>query len=73
MGTRSGDVDPAVPLHLMRALGLGAAEMDGVLNKRSGLLGLCGDSDLRAVIERRAQGDAAVRGWRLGGEAWGWG
>lgn len=57
MGTRAGDIDPAVPLHMMRTLGLSAAEMDSVLNKKSGLLGLCGDNDLRAVIERRAKGD----------------
>jgi acetate kinase len=57
MGTRSGDLDPAIPLHLMRTLGLSAAEMDGVLNKKSGLLGLCGNNDLRNVIERRAKGD----------------
>ncbi|KAI8466299.1 MAG: acetate kinase [Monoraphidium minutum] len=57
MGTRAGDVDPAIPLHMMRTLGLGAADMDTVLNKKSGLLGLCGDNDLRSVIERRAKGD----------------
>lgn len=60
MATRCGDVDAAVPLHLMRATGATAAEMDAVLNKKSGLLGLCGDSDLRAVIERRDRGDAEV-------------
>jgi hypothetical protein len=70
MGTRAGDVDPAVPLHLMRTLGLTAQEMDGVLNKKSGLLGLCGDSDLRAVIERRAAGDPEV-GRGGGGNTWG--
>lgn len=69
MGTRAGDIDPAVPLHMMRTLGLSAGEMDTVLNKKSGLLGLCGDNDLRAVIERRAKGDPEVRGgaapWRV--------
>ncbi|KIZ07816.1 acetate kinase [Monoraphidium neglectum] len=57
MGTRAGDIDPAIPLHLMRTLGATAADMDAILNKKSGLLGLCGDNDLRAVIERRAKGD----------------
>ncbi|GBF90589.1 acetate kinase [Raphidocelis subcapitata] len=57
MGTRCGDLDPAVPLHIMRTTGVGAAEMDAILNKRSGLLGLCGNNDLRNVIERRAKGD----------------
>jgi len=63
MGTRAGDIDPAIPLHLMRTLGHTAAEMDSILNKKSGLLGLCGDNDLRAVIERRAKGDPEVGGW----------
>eukprot|EP00882_Tetradesmus_deserticola_P013158 GHRQ01013954.1.p1 GENE.GHRQ01013954.1~~GHRQ01013954.1.p1 ORF type:complete len:415 (+),score=167.05 GHRQ01013954.1:498-1742(+) len=57
MGTRSGDMDPAVPLHLMSSLGLSAKEMDAILNKKSGLLGVCGHSDLRAVVERKAAGD----------------
>lgn len=58
MGTRAGDIDPAIPLHMMRTLNVTAGEMDSILNKKSGLLGLCGDNDLRAVIERRARGDA---------------
>lgn len=53
MGTRSGDMDPAVPLHLMSTLGLSAKEMDAILNKKSGLLGVCGHSDLRAVLESK--------------------
>eukprot|EP00882_Tetradesmus_deserticola_P022090 GHRQ01023973.1.p1 GENE.GHRQ01023973.1~~GHRQ01023973.1.p1 ORF type:complete len:255 (+),score=112.83 GHRQ01023973.1:403-1167(+) len=57
MGTRSGDMDPAVPLHLMSSLGLSAKEMDAILNKKSGLLGVCGHSDLRAVVEHKAAGD----------------
>ncbi|KAF6258057.1 acetate kinase [Scenedesmus sp. NREL 46B-D3] len=57
MGTRSGDMDPAVPLHLMSTLGLSAKEMDAILNKKSGLLGVCGHSDLRAVLESKAAGD----------------
>jgi acetate kinase len=57
MGTRSGDIDPAAIFHLIRRAGLSADEVETVLNRRSGLLGLCGDNDLRAVGERAAAGD----------------
>jgi acetate kinase len=53
MGTRSGSLDPAIPLFLARA-GMTTDEIDQSLNKRGGLLGLTGDSDLRD-IEQRAQ------------------
>ncbi|GAA3643805.1 acetate kinase [Microbacterium awajiense] len=55
MGTRSGDIDPAVLLHLSRRAGMSTDELDDLLNKRSGLLGLAGSNDLRdirAAIER---------------------
>jgi len=52
MGTRSGDLDPAVPLHLMSNLGYTAGEVNNLLNKQSGLLGLCGTSDDRDVENR---------------------
>ncbi len=58
MGTRSGDVDPALGGYLARVLGLSAQEYDGALNRESGLLGLAGVSDFRALAERRAAGDA---------------
>lgn len=48
MGSRSGDIDPGALLHLLRA-GLGAAELDELLNARSGLLGLSGHTDMRDV------------------------
>src|SRR3954447_16132757 len=58
MGTRSGDVDPGLVLHLLTALTMSAADVNDVLNHRSGLLGLSGRSgDLREV-ERAATGDA---------------
>jgi acetate kinase len=57
MGTRSGDVDPAVAGHLHRVAGLSAQDVDAALNKRSGLLGLAGASDVREVTERAAAGD----------------
>ncbi|HET9657516.1 MAG TPA: acetate kinase [Kineosporiaceae bacterium] len=58
MGTRSGDVDPALPGHLARVAGLGAAEVDHALNHGSGLFGLCGDTDVREVTRRALAGDA---------------
>jgi len=57
MGTRCGDLDPTVMFHLHRAAGLPLAEIDQLLNRRSGLLGLCGDNDMREVLRRRAAGD----------------
>jgi acetate kinase len=57
MGTRSGDLDAAVLPHLHRAAGLDFEELDDLLLHRSGLLGMCGDNDMRAVLARRAAGD----------------
>ncbi len=57
MGTRSGDVDPALIFYLSARLGLSLAEIDAMLNKQSGLLGLCGDNDLRDIEERVDAGD----------------
>ncbi len=57
MGTRSGDLDPAVLLHLQRVAGMSAEEVDALLNRRSGLKGLCGDNDMREVTRRMDEGD----------------
>ena len=61
MGTRSGDIDPAVVFHLSRVAGMSTDEVDELLNKRSGLLGLCGDNDMREIVRRRDAGDARAR------------
>lgn len=58
MGTRSGDVDPALGGYLARVSGLSAQEYDRALNRESGLLGLAGVSDFRTLVERREAGDA---------------
>jgi len=58
MGTRSGDMDPAVIFHLMRVGGMSADEIDTLLNKKSGLVGLCGDNDMREIRRRIDEGDA---------------
>lgn len=61
MGTRSGDLDPALHAHLHRELGWGLEEIDETLNRRSGLKGLAGHNDFREVGERSAAGDPAAR------------
>ncbi|MEU9398127.1 acetate kinase [Streptomyces sp. NPDC048242] len=57
MGTRSGDLDPAVIFHLARVGGMSMDEIDTLLNKRSGLFGLCGDNDMREIRRRIEEGD----------------
>ncbi|GAA1907249.1 acetate/propionate family kinase [Lapillicoccus jejuensis] len=57
MGTRSGDLDPAVPGHLARS-GIGAEEFDRDVSTRSGLLALAGRSDVREVVAAARGGDA---------------
>nr|MDT0657775.1 acetate kinase [Micromonospora sp. DSM 115978] len=57
MGTRAGDLDPAVVLDLQRTGDFGVDEVDRLLNHRSGLIGLCGANDMREVLRRRAAGD----------------
>ncbi|MGW0035222.1 acetate kinase [Gordonia sp. NPDC003376] len=61
MGTRSGDIDPGAVLHLHRVVKLGADQIDTLLNKNSGLKGLCGDNDFRSVTEKLAAGDASAQ------------
>lgn len=61
MGTRTGDIDPAVLFHLHRKAGYSVDELDDLLNRRSGLLGLTGTNDMRDVTERAAAGDAAAQ------------
>ncbi|KAL3156628.1 activator of C kinase protein 1 [Trebouxia sp. C0009 RCD-2024] len=56
MGTRCGDLDPAVVLYIQNATGRGPKEMDKLFNKESGLLGLAGKSDIRAILEESAKG-----------------
>ncbi len=60
MGTRSGDLDPAVLVHLHREAGMSMDELDDLLNKRSGLLGLTGNGDMRDVQIAASEGDAAA-------------
>jgi len=57
MGTRSGDIDPAIVFHLARQAGMELEEIDRLLNRESGLRGICGDNDMREVERRAAAGD----------------
>ncbi|WP_329063267.1 acetate kinase [Streptomyces sp. NBC_01429] len=61
MGTRSGDIDPAVTFHLKRVAGMSVDEIDELLNKKSGLVGLCGDNDMREIRRRVDEGDERAR------------
>lgn len=61
MGTRTGDIDPAVVFHLQRVAGMTYEEVDTLLNRKSGLKGLVGDNDMRAVREIAMSGDHAAR------------
>ncbi len=61
MGTRTGDIDPAVGFHLQRVAGMSVAEVDNLFNKRSGLRGLAGDNHMRAVREMARSGNPRAR------------
>jgi acetate kinase len=62
MGTRSGDLDPSVIVHLMRARKMDAAALERLVNDESGLLGVSGvTSDMKTLLDRRASDrDAAL-------------
>ncbi len=51
MGTRTGDIDPAVVFHLQRVAGMSVDEVDTLFNKKSGMKGMTGESDMRSVWE----------------------
>ncbi|MCF8056466.1 MAG: acetate kinase [Desulfocapsa sp.] len=61
MGTRSGDLDPAILFYLARETGMTIAEMDTLLNKESGLKGICGNNDMRTIGQRAERGDAKAQ------------
>jgi acetate kinase len=61
MGSRCGDLDPALPFFLADNLGMDLADIDSMLNRESGLKGLCGSNDMRAVIGMMESGDAWAR------------
>ncbi|MCF6178256.1 MAG: acetate kinase, partial [Geopsychrobacter sp.] len=72
MGTRCGDIDPALPMFIQKVENLSAQEVDSVLNKKSGIFGITGQyTDRRDVIEAAEKGDERcqlaidIEGYRL--------
>ncbi len=57
MGSRSGDLDPAVVLYLVENKGYNSKEVNDILNKKSGMIGLTGYSDLREIEAKYMDGD----------------
>jgi acetate kinase len=60
MGTRSGDIDPSILVFLGRQ-GMNPDEIDGLLNRESGLRALAGSNDMRSVVEAAESGDEAAQ------------
>lgn len=58
MGTRSGDIDPAIIFHLAAEKGLGVDHISDLLNKESGLKGICGSNDMRDIRRQAVAGQA---------------
>ncbi len=57
MGTRSGDLDPAILFYIARENGLDINDLDTMLNKKSGLKGICNENDMRSITGAAEQGD----------------
>ncbi len=57
MGTRSGDIDPSIIFHLINQLGYDPEQVNTLLNKRSGMLGLTGFSDMRDIGKAAQEGN----------------
>ena len=61
MGTRSGDLDPAIIFYLGRKTGFSPDEIETLLNTHSGLKGICGVNDMREIAQLADKGDAPAR------------
>ena len=61
MGTRCGSIDPAIVPIIMKKEGLTPDQMDSVMNKKSGMLGICGTSDNRTIEARAKEGDEKAK------------
>ncbi|MCL4147765.1 UNVERIFIED_CONTAM: hypothetical protein GTU68_014747 [Idotea baltica] len=61
MGTRCGDIDPAVAFYLQRATGQSSVEIESLYNHDSGLKGICGENDLREVLRMADGKDASAQ------------
>lgn len=61
MGTRTGDIDPAIQKYLLEYTNLNAEELDNIFNKQSGLKGICGMNDMRDIHAAADSGDERAR------------
>jgi acetate kinase len=61
MGTRVGNIDPGVVMYIAQQKGYSVEEVDRVLQKESGLKGICGSNDMRDIHARAAEGDERAR------------
>lgn len=61
MGTRCGDLDPAVHFYLARKTGISFEEIEAILNQESGLKGICGKNDMREIQGRAEEGNAQAQ------------
>ncbi len=61
MGTRSGDLDPAILFYLSRENNMDIDALDTLLNKESGLKGICGENDMRTISDAAEQGDSQAK------------
>jgi len=61
MGTRSGDIDPAILFYLARTQGYTIDTLDTLLNKESGLKGICGNNDMREIGKMAQEGDEKAK------------
>jgi acetate kinase len=61
MGTRCGDIDPAIIFYLKRKTGLARDDVESILNKDSGLKGICGVNDMRQIEELAQDGNPQAR------------
>ena len=61
MGTRCGDIDPAIHFYLMKQTGMSADEIEKLLNSQSGLKGICGVNDMRQIQQKTEIGDKRAK------------
>ncbi|SMC83909.1 acetate kinase [Desulfocicer vacuolatum DSM 3385] len=61
MGTRTGDIDPAIQRYVMENTGMGVDEMDTLFNKKSGLKGICGMNDMRDIHDAGENGNQRAK------------
>ena len=61
MGTRSGDIDPAIIFYLKRKTGLARDAVEAILNKESGLKGICGVNDMRQIEALARDGNSQAQ------------